>query len=62
MKVVNGIECDGYVFMDSGLENVRLPSTLKRLEAGTFSWCNYLETIEIPRGVEYIGKKCFWYG
>ena len=58
-EVVNGWEYEGNVFYGTAIETIALPSTLKRLEAETFSWCRNLKNIDIPNGVEYIGKKCF---
>lgn len=50
----------GGVFASSGLENVQLPSTLKRLESKAFYKCGSLKTISLPQGLEYIGEKCFF--
>ena len=47
------------VFQESALESVVLPSTLKRIEGNTFRECRGLEDVELPEGLEYIGKKCF---
>ena len=41
------------------IEKITLPSTLKRIERGTFSWCKNLKHVEILNGVEHIGKACF---
>ena len=50
----------GYTFAYSAIENVNLPSTLKRLEQSTFQRCVHLKSVEIPHGVEYIGQACFY--
>lgn len=50
----------GYcAFKHSTIENIKLPSTLKRIEAETFYNCRNLKSVEIPGGVEYIGRECF---
>ena len=46
-------------FQESTVENVRLPSTLKRIEANTLYYCKNLRDVVIPSGVEHIGKECF---
>ena len=52
-------ECAGLVFAFSTIESIKLPSTLKRIEAGTFKACEHLKRVEIPNGIEHIGKECF---
>ena len=47
------------LFEGSTLENVKLPSTLKRIEYNIFSGCKNLRNICLPERLEYIGKKCF---
>ena len=49
------------VFAHSGVESVRLPASLKRLEPETFEFCDSLRSIEVPSGVERIGEKCFYW-
>ena len=49
------------VFAHSGVESVRLPSSLKGLEAETFEFCDGLRSIEVPSGVERIGERCFYW-
>ena len=46
-------------FQESALENVRLPSTLKRIEYGAFMGCESLKTAKLPDGLEYLGNECF---
>ena len=41
------------------MENVELPSTLKRIEYNAFDGCSKLSTVRLPEGLEYIGKSCF---
>ena len=57
--VINEEDVEGEVFACSAVKRIKLPSTLKRLEYRTFSFCKNLIRIEIPSGVEYIGKDCF---
>ena len=64
LEILGTDEYPGYkelygVFWECALESVRLPSTLKRIEYRTFENCHFLRTIELPDGLEYIGKKCF---
>lgn len=60
MRLNEGLEKLGdFAFYMSAIESITLPSTLKRIEALTFSSCNGLRNVEIPNGVEYIGKECF---
>ena len=58
-EIVDGKDCEGGVFRETAIENIRLPSTLKRLEANTFSGCKSLELAEISEGMEQIGRQCF---
>lgn len=58
--VINGWDREGNVFSYTAIESVRLPSTLKRIEAMTFSYCRNLRNVELLNGVEYIGKECFY--
>ena len=44
----------------SMMYRITLPSTLKRIETGTFGSCERLRSVEIPHGVEYIGYLCFY--
>ena len=46
-------------FQESALESVRLPSTLRRITYRTFTRCRNLKVIELPDGLEYLGKYCF---
>ena len=59
-KVNNGLEYEGEVFYGTAIQSIRIPSTMKRLEAGTFADCENLKSVEIPHGVGYIGKNCFY--
>ena len=53
--------CDEYggVFQGSAIENVTLPSTLKRIEYNAFRECVNLTSVTLPEGLEYIGEFCF---
>lgn len=46
-------------FQESTLENVELPSTLKRIEYNTFQGCENLKNILFPRQLEHIGVCSF---
>lgn len=50
----------GVAFVESGIEEVTLPSTLKRLEIGTFNNCKNLKGICLPEQLEFIGEECFF--
>ena len=41
------------------LVNVRLPRNLKRLEDNSFSWCENLQNINLPHGIQSIGFQVF---
>ena len=47
-------------FSHSGLNDIKLPSTLKIIEEYAFEHCTYLKNIVIPDGVETIGEGAFW--
>lgn len=47
------------VFACSGLESVRIPSTLKEISALTFSMCGNLKCVELSEGLEVIGTSAF---
>ena len=58
-ETISGEICEGNAFWGSGIESIRLPSTVKRLEAMTFCNCHALRSVEISDGLEYIGRECF---
>ena len=43
------------VFYNSAVENVVLPSTLKRIEYSAFKGCTNLKSVELPSGLERLG-------
>ena len=47
-------------FYNSKIQAVSLPSSLKYICSGAFSWCNNLKSISIPEGVEAIGDYAFY--
>ena len=49
----------GCAFANSAIENIKLPSTLKKIEIGMFVGCKKLKSIELPTSIEYIGVGCF---
>ena len=49
------------MFSGSAIESIRLPSTLKRVEPGTFYHCHNLKRVEVQNGTECIGNECFRY-
>lgn len=58
-EIINSEKVEGEVFSDTAIKSIRLPSTLKRVEARMFESCQNLKRVEIPSGVEYIGTECF---
>lgn len=58
-EIIDGKEYEGNVFAFSTIESIRLPSTLKGIEANTFLHCENLKRVGIPNKVEYIGNECF---
>ena len=61
MRLNEGLEELGSsAFSGSAIENITLPSTLKKIGYNTFRNCKNLKRVEIPNGVESIGKDCFW--
>ena len=44
-EIINGHNWEGGVFYESAIESIALPSTLKRIEKETFSWCQNLKHI-----------------
>lgn len=56
---MDGHTWEGAVFSGTAIESITLPSTLKRIEEETFRYCKNLKSVEIPNGVEYVGRWCF---
>ena len=54
-----GNELRGMAFACSEIKSVRIPSTLKIIEAYTFAGCNSLKTVELSEGLEKIGVGAF---
>lgn len=48
------------VFGECALENIELPSTLKKIECRAFQGCEGLKSIELPDGLETVGRYCFY--
>ena len=60
MQLNEGLEKLGRsTFERSAIEDITLPSTLKRIESETFKGCKCLKRLDIPNGVEYIENGCF---
>ena len=58
-ELANGNLLAGQVFAGSMIRGIKLPSTLKKIEAETFWLCKRLTSVEIPKGVEQVGGGCF---
>lgn len=50
--------CTG-AFQDTALENIKLPSTLKKLGCWAFFGCGSITNVALPDGLEYLGRRCF---
>lgn len=60
VKFNEGLEIlGGYIFENSGLESVQLPTTLKEIESDAFSKCKSLKHVLLPNLLEKIGSHCF---
>ena len=57
---IDGHDWEGGVFYGSGIESIRIPSTLKMLERRTFYGCESLKSAYIAEGVERVGEECFF--
>ena len=51
----NGKELYG-VFEGSAIEDLKLPTTLKRIEYSTFKSCKNLKRVNLAGKLEYIGR------
>ena len=51
----NGKELCG-VFENSAIEDIKLPTTLKRIEYSAFKNCKCLKRVYLPEKLEYIGR------
>ena len=59
-KKFNGIDFNGKVFADSGIESIRLPSTLRNIGDNLFKNCKKLKQVEFPQQLESIGERSFF--
>ena len=57
--MIDGRTYEGEVFSKSTIEKIKIPSTLKIIEEGTFSECENLKEIEFSEGLEKIGLLAF---
>lgn len=55
----NEKELRGMVFAGCGIDNIRIPSTLKVIEAATFLGCKNLKSVDLSEGLEKIGVAAF---
>lgn len=49
-------EFEGMVFAASGVEDVRVPSTVRVIGSRAFVWCSDLKRVEFSEGVESFGR------
>lgn len=59
-ELVGEQEYEGKVFAYSAIRDIRLPTTLKKIEERMFLGCKNLKSVEISNGVERVGKECFF--
>ena len=53
------MELRGSAFSASGIESIRIPSTLRVIGRNAFRGCRYLRGIALPEGLERIGQTAF---
>ena len=53
------LEHIGAVFFESGIESVRIPSTLREIRVGALYGCKNLKSVEFSEGLEKIGAFAF---
>lgn len=61
-KEINGqpvISIGENAFKNASFSELILPSSLKAILASAFSGCTNLKRIDLPEGLEYLGKYCF---
>ena len=44
-----------YAFYRTGIENLRLPASLRTIAQGAFAECWHLRTVELGEGLEVLG-------
>ena len=60
ISLPEGVEFIGQrCFNESGIESIRLPSTLRAVEQYTFQLCKNLKRVVLPDGLEVIGRRAF---
>ena len=56
-----GLETIGkYCFYDSGLIEIIIPNSVKKVEKYAFSCCSDLKKVVLPEGLKTIPEACFW--
>ena len=46
-------------FWQSGLEEIRIPESVRTIEKSAFNECKSLKTISLPHSLQTIGESCF---
>ena len=60
INLPEGLEYIGeHCFLESGLESIALPLSLKIIEKDAFYKCRNLKSVCLPEGLEKIGAGCF---
>ena len=58
-ECIGNIEFEGEVFYGSGIESIKIPSTVKTIEPLSFVSCVNLRSVEFSEGLETIGAGAF---
>ena len=60
VELPEGLEKIGLeAFMESGLENVEFPASLRTIAQGVFSKCKSLKTVRFNEGLEALGTDVY---
>ena len=49
-----------YLFYNTGIQEIRIPDSVKNIGVGVFCRCASLESVTFPAGLENIGTDCFY--
>ena len=47
-------------FWQSGLEKIKIPSSVRTIDKNAFKECKNLTHIKLPENLEVISEGCFW--
>ena len=60
IELLENRKMEGILYANKNIKEVRLPVGLKKVPAKAFSFCDNLERVKIPEGVEVIGDGAFY--